>query len=75
MYDYLIVYILGILTPFLLTKVLLPLLKNRMLKWAEGKQDMTSIFHLGGKPKKREGCPECGSSGRHRKECLRGKKK
>jgi hypothetical protein len=74
MYNYLIVYILGIFTIPIITKLVLPLLKKQIVKWAEGKQDMTSIFHLG-KPKKREGCPECGSSGRHRKECSRGKKK
>jgi len=75
MYDYLIVYILGIFTPLIITKLVLPLI----IRWAKNQTEKGSISSIGSifelKKKKREGCEECGSSGRHRKECSRGKKK
>jgi hypothetical protein len=76
MYDYLIVYILGIFTPLIISKLLLPLI----IRWAKNQTEKGSISSIGSifdfkKKKKREGCEECGSSGRHRKKCSRGKKK
>ena len=79
MYDYLIVLILGFFLYPLTTKIAIPLITKQVVKWAKNQTEKGSISSLGSifelKKKKREGCPECGSSGRHRKECSRGKKK
>jgi len=62
--DELTFYILGVFTPFIgLTTVYI-------LKWLlENKLKLPFLS----KENKREGCPECGSTGRHHKECSRNK--
>jgi len=73
MVEYLILflafYILGLCTPLLLKRLILP----KLSEWLQEKVETWKTSAKTSNPTKRKTCPVCGSPGRHKKGCSRSK--